>query len=1100
EDIKKIAEAEIEKLFNEGAGTPGVHSGVGAVLDPAQVDIFDAILEESFKRDRAHKIKRDEGDNEKYYKYEDKKGTVKLREGFLFVKHDGLLEALDAKGLPHNIHPGRGGDVNGHKALMCHVDSFVFESLTLKELVTIGRHELAHLDIFNVEEMTEAERDEIKGTESYETWRTWVKAGKPAGDGQEAFVNSLEECNTSAIAQRIETIIKETRRRKVFEDEALNSVIYSLISKAEEEREKHGDSDIWKWVDMGNNRAFDVFDDDALDRAIIEYNWNADNPVVAPLGMTVHYGTRGTKRAYFESKRDASKLEIHCYVRRSVIEALSDKEKEVLLNNARMHILVSLGEVEVPQGMKEDEYVNLQAGCNITSFWKTIEQARRQGLLRSATRLVDEGIEQGDSKSVALGLATGVEARISMDDKDMLPDILMNIYQKYERETDIERKRILPIYKEAFDKLNARYPLVAKDWLKEALQSGQLSKRASKFINRLLREWLKPKDISGEEVNAVIMAGGGGTRLFPLSTDEEPKQLLSLIGERPLVVITIERLMQSGIPLGNIYIQTVPDLKDKILELVRKFGYDMKKEQIFAEPKGADTAAAIGYASAKLIERGKGDMPAFICTADHIIGDVKRSFRACYLEAAAIVKSSPLVATLGIRPQGPSSEYGHIMVDEELLIKGIYRVGSFKEKPKEDVAAKLWGTSKKILAEGKYTGACLFNSGMFIATPKTFFLAFRELSPRYHEGLERIVKAKGSAKEDVEREVFDEFAMWKAQKTFPDAKRIPEGTSVDYALAEPLGADQTDDVGLIVKPGEFPWTDIGSYKAVFEHYGQHMEEKFDGYGNLALKPRGADNVDVKLDKTSTDCLVIIGDMWPEEEDIKIKLDLRGLKNAMVIYNAKTRATMVAPMNLSGSSIKMIRAKIGEKGPRWAHFLKGSKPADTERKAIYRSTQDHTRLFSADFGRVLQVTLENEMHADIYSDYGLVVLSEVRDARVVQHKSEDGINICVGVGNKKDDFWKLAEELRERKVEQVKSLGAEFSEERVRDFLDEGRIADATIQRYARMYALDPDINSEVVISELVKIFIALAIKEEDIEKREAFIKQQKGEDMLSPYF
>jgi len=125
-----------------------------------------------------------------------------------------------------------------------------------------------------------------------------------------------------------------------------------------------------------------------------------------------------------------------------------------------------------------------------------------------------------------------------------------------------------------------------------------------------------------------------------------------------------------------------------------------------------------------------------------------------------------------------------------------------------------------------------------------------------------MIDAAPSDEEAVEKQVFSEFAKWKAQKTFPHSTKKPKGVSFDFAVAEPLGDNETPDVGIVVIPGGFPWTDIGSFKAIFDHCQEHRESDFDNRGNLVLVP---ENVTVKGQETCRRCLIFIGNEMTEEE-------------------------------------------------------------------------------------------------------------------------------------------------------------------------------------------------------------------------------------------
>ncbi|OGW76008.1 MAG: hypothetical protein A2Z72_07690, partial [Omnitrophica bacterium RBG_13_46_9] len=588
-------------------------------------------------------------------------------------------------------------------------------------------------------------------------------------------------------------------------------------------------------------------------------------------------------------------------------------------------------------------------------------------------------------------------------------------------------------------------------------------------------------------------------------------QLLALVGNQPLVEIAVERLIRSGIKPRNIYIQTLPQFKAKIFELVRKTG--IRESQIFTEPQAADTAAAIGYASAKLANMGKSDIPTFIVTADHIIGEEAGAFKEAYLKAAAAVRESPLIGTIGIKPEGPSREYGHIKVGDESYVNGVYAVGEFEEKPEPPRDSELFEHSRQILAQGGYLGAYLFNSGMFIATPRTFLRAFQRLAPPYYEGLKRIMEAKPGREAAVERDVFKKFAEWKKlvaewnDRQKREGKKLPPpniksdlvpegynlvGTSVDYVLAEPLGGKlrtpetlTTSDVGLFVTPGAFPWEDIGSFKSIVDHYKTHRTSDMDYHGNLVIKPYGVtvryNNLVLNADGTEMEikglddvgesdlcenCMIFIGEIPEEERDVRINLDLNGIKNAIVIYNLATKALLVAPMEVSGNQIRSINQEIKRKGSRWSHFLTGDRVNAPERTTIFRSQNGtDTLLFSTKTGRVISVDTNNSR---LYSDQGLVAVIGMGNTCIMQHKDDksNAIDIAVDVGTWRNDIKRKIEVFKQQHVERVRKIK---SEERIKILTKEGLPSEFDTRTYANMFGMDIDGDLQTIRREIAEV-------------------------------
>jgi phosphomannomutase len=187
EEVKTRIKAEFDKLRGQSRQTPGVQAAGPRVLEGYEPDRFDAVLRASFESGKWHEEKNI--------------GMHIGREEFAYIVHDGLVDALANEGLPTNVHPGRGGAALQHKGLQAHIDAFVFNNLTPEELVVLARHEVAHLDIFN----------ENQDSESY---LKWVEAGRPTGQAQEDFVNTVLGHDVTRIAAKIEKISSEKLSEK----------------------------------------------------------------------------------------------------------------------------------------------------------------------------------------------------------------------------------------------------------------------------------------------------------------------------------------------------------------------------------------------------------------------------------------------------------------------------------------------------------------------------------------------------------------------------------------------------------------------------------------------------------------------------------------------------------------------------------------------------------------------------------------------------------------------------------------------------------------------------------------------------------------------
>ncbi len=272
----------------------------------------------------------------------------------------------------------------------------------------------------------------------------------------------------------------------------------------------------------------------------------------------------------------------------------------------------------------------------------------------------------------------------------------------------------------------------------------------------------------------IIMAGGGGTRFWPLSRLQTPKQLLNLSGKDLMLNEAFDRMAQL-IPPERIFIVTSAVQADGVLE---GCAGRVDREHILAEPMPRSTAACIGYAAAVLSAR-HGDGLMLITPSDHYIEDRPR-LTGAWQRAFRAAESGEHLVTIGIRPTYPSTGYGYIRYD---AASGgdVRKVFAFREKPDLE-------TAKAFLADGGYA----WNSGMFIWRTDTVLRKLREFAPDIHAGLMKIRDAVGTPAED--RTVAEAYAGIRA-------------VSVDYAVMEPAAARGE----VLMVPGDFGWNDVGSW-------------------------------------------------------------------------------------------------------------------------------------------------------------------------------------------------------------------------------------------------------------------------------------------------
>jgi len=276
--------------------------------------------------------------------------------------------------------------------------------------------------------------------------------------------------------------------------------------------------------------------------------------------------------------------------------------------------------------------------------------------------------------------------------------------------------------------------------------------------------------------HAVIMAGGSGTRLWPLSRQDRPKQLLKLFEGKSLLRIGFERLW-GLLPAEQIYVITGRQYLAAIAEELP----EVPPANLFGEPCPRDTAPAVGLSAHLLALRDpKGTMGVF--TADHIVEPIDR-FRETVREAFDVAESHPdLLVTFGIKPTGPHTGYGYIHRGRPLGAKA-YEIRAFKEKP-------------DLLTAGMYVadGEHYWNSGMFVWRIPTILAEFEEHQPEMNRELQSVAPKFG-----------DESRAEAVSRSFSRLTRI----SVDFAIME-----KARRVAVVEMPCR--WLDVGSWTSLAE--------------------------------------------------------------------------------------------------------------------------------------------------------------------------------------------------------------------------------------------------------------------------------------------
>ncbi len=286
----------------------------------------------------------------------------------------------------------------------------------------------------------------------------------------------------------------------------------------------------------------------------------------------------------------------------------------------------------------------------------------------------------------------------------------------------------------------------------------------------------------------IILAGGRGTRFWPLSRKRRAKQLLALDGNQTMIQQTVARLAPMAAP-SRFWIVTNSDLRSAILRQLPK----LPAKQIIAEPVGRNTAPAIGLA-AFLLLRHDPDAVLGLFPSDHVIANPAQ-YRATLGTGIEIAAAGENIVVLGIRPTRPETGYGYIEAasPEDVVPDqdGSLRVRRFTEKP--DLA-----TARQFLDAGNY----FWNSGMFLWRAGTLANALHEHLPNAAALLEKIAAAYGT------RKFADTF-----RKLYPKCENI----SIDYAVLEPRSAKGEAQSHIFCLPSDFGWNDLGSWAALHEH-------------------------------------------------------------------------------------------------------------------------------------------------------------------------------------------------------------------------------------------------------------------------------------------
>lgn len=358
-------------------------------------------------------------------------------------------------------------------------------------------------------------------------------------------------------------------------------------------------------------------------------------------------------------------------------------------------------------------------------------------------------------------------------------------------------------------------------------------------------------------LHAVIMAGGTGTRFWPASRLNNPKQMLKLVGDTTMLESTRQRLV--GLVSAE---HTLVMTSRHLVEPVRGQLLDVPPEHIVGEPCKRDTAPCIALA-ATMISQADPDAIMLVLPADHVINTTAQ-FHDCIRAGMRLIEKSPdQIVTFGIRPTYAAESFGYVQRGQQLIstnVAGAYQVASFREKPDRQ-------TAEQYLHSGNY----YWNSGIFMWRAKTILQALQQFEPDMMRHITAISNAVGTPG-------FSVTLMREFEKI--------RGVSIDFAVME-----RYQDVAVI--EATFRWDDVGSWQAI---------------GRLMAPDEQGNTVRGKFLPIQSQRMIVYGD----EEHLLVTI---GMQDMIVVHTKN--ATLVAPK----SEEERVREVVKQLQLRnWEEFL------------------------------------------------------------------------------------------------------------------------------------------------------------------------------------
>lgn len=317
----------------------------------------------------------------------------------------------------------------------------------------------------------------------------------------------------------------------------------------------------------------------------------------------------------------------------------------------------------------------------------------------------------------------------------------------------------------------------------------------------LSKEGRKVYMANDKHLYAVILAGGGGTRLWPKSVKGNPKQFLKLVSDKTMMQLAANR-MNKFVDWDHFIVVT----NEMYIDEVKKQLPEVPADQIIAEPERRETALAMltGALYAKMLDP---EAVVINIASDHVVVD-NQEFQRVMEAAATVAAKKENLISIGITPTFPTSAFGYVKIGAQLDDLGerlpLYKVDSFTEKPNKE-------TAQEYIDTGKY----FWNANMYVWSADAIDNAFAKYMPEMHQLTRKFV--------GIDNKTF--------HQVLPDIYHQAESISIDYAISE-----KTDNLVLI--PGDFGWDDVGDWRVVYQLSQKNEDE------NVIIKDNGGEVITI----------------------------------------------------------------------------------------------------------------------------------------------------------------------------------------------------------------------------------------------------------------